>query len=168
MESAIPKGLHKKLLIFNREVVGQIEYSQARASGYPIVGDNIVVMNCIWVLRKAKGHNLGKQLLKAMMKSEKKAACFATIALEKHWSGWMKKEHMERLGFRSLDSIEVKHKTKHVEECFEIHLMWQPTTEKGKPPTWSKSKLLQGVDFCLAHPLYHPEKPVLKEIFEKC
>jgi len=168
LESAIPKGLHKKLLIFNREVVGQIEYSQARASGYPIVGDNIVVMNCIWVLRKAKGHNLGKQLLKAMMKSEKKAACFATIALEKHWSGWMKKEHMERLGFSSLDSIEVKHKTKHTQQCFKMHLMWLPKTKNASQPTWNKSKLLEGVDFCLAHPLYHPEKPQLKRIFKTC
>jgi hypothetical protein len=43
-------------------------------------------MNCIWVLRKAKGHNLGKRLLQDMIKNEKDAAGFATIALEDHWS----------------------------------------------------------------------------------
>jgi hypothetical protein len=71
LEVAIPKGFRKKLLIFGRKVVGQIEYAPAEVSGYPIRGDNIIVMNCIWVLRKAKGHNLGRRLLINMMKSEK-------------------------------------------------------------------------------------------------
>lgn len=70
--------------------------------------------------------------------------------------------------FKSLDLVEVMHKTKHKGECFKIHFMWLPTAENANPPTWDKTKLLEGVDFCLAHPLYHPEKPKLKEIFEKC
>jgi len=101
------------------------------------------------------------------METERKAAGFATIALENHWSGWLKKEQMEILGFKSLDSVDVKHKTKHTEQCFKMHLMWLPTTKNASPPTWNKSKLLEGVHFCIAHPLYHPEKPTLKRIFEK-
>ncbi|MCK4424574.1 hypothetical protein KAU93_02725, partial [Candidatus Bathyarchaeota archaeon] len=60
LENAIPKGFHKKLLIFNGKILGQIEYAPAEASYYPVTGENIIAMNCIWVLRKAKGHNLGK------------------------------------------------------------------------------------------------------------
>jgi len=167
LEVAIPKGFRKKLLIFGG-VVGQIEYAPAEVSGYPIIGDNIIVMNCIWVLRKAKGHNFGKQLLIDMMQNEKNACGFATLALENHWSPWLKKEQMEKLGFEPIDSIKVRHKTKHRGQYFKIHLMWLPTIKNTNPPTWNKSKLLEGVDFCLAHPLYHPEKPKLKEIFEKC
>jgi ribosomal protein S18 acetylase RimI-like enzyme len=168
LETATPRGFHKKLLIFNGEVVGQIEYAPVEASGYPIMGENVIVMHCIWVLRRAKGHNFGKQLLADMMESERKADGFATLGLENHWSPWLRVGQMEKLGFKSLDSIEVKHKTKHVGECFKIHLMWQPTAGKSKPLTWNKSKLLEGVSFCLAHPLYHPEKPELTEILEKC
>ena len=167
LEVAIPKGFHKKLLIFGGGVVGQIEYAPAEVSGYPIIGDNVIVMNCIWVLRKAKGHNFGKQLLTDMMKSEKNACGFATLALENHWSPWLKKEQMEKLGFELIDSIEVMHKTKHKGQRFKIYLMWLPAIKNTNPPTWNKSKLLEGVDFCLAHPLYHPEKPTLKEILEK-
>ena len=167
LETTITKGFHKKLLIFNGEILGQIEYAPAEASGYPIIGENIIVMNCIWVLRKVKGHNLGKQLMADMIESERNAVDFATLGLEDHWSHWLKIGQMEKLGFKSLDAIKVKHKTKHVEECFKIYLMWQPTTEKAKPPTWNKLKLLEGVDFCLANPLYHPEKPILREILEK-
>jgi len=166
LEAAVSKGFHKKLLVLNEQVVGQIEYAPAEASGFPIEGDNVIVMNCIWVLKKAKGHNFGKQLFADMMESEKNALSFATIALENHWSPWMKKEQMEKLGFKSLDSIEVTHKTKHKEQPFKIHLMWLPKTKDAKKPTWNKRKLLEGVDFCIAHPLYHPEKPKLQEILE--
>jgi hypothetical protein len=164
LESAILKGFHKKLLFLNDEVVGQIEFAPAEVSGYPIKGDNIIVMNCVWVLRRAKGHNFGRQLLRDMIESEKNAAGFATIALENHWSPWLRKEQMEKLGFMSIDAITVEHKTKHVGECFQIHLMWLPRASNAKPPMWDKDKILEGEEFCMAHPLYHPEKPEIKEI----
>ncbi len=168
LEAAIPKGFRKKLLIFNEEIVGQIEYASAEASYYPITGDCVIVMNCIWILRKAKGHKLGERLFTDMMKSEKDADGFATVALENHWSPWLKKWQMEKLGFKSLDSVRVTHKLKHKGECFEIHLMWLPIAENSKPPTWDKQKLLDGVNPCIAHPLYHSEKTTLRKIFEKC
>jgi len=169
LESVIFEGFRKKILIFKGEVIGQIEYAPAEASGFPISGDNIIVMNCIWVLRKAKGHNFGKQLFIDMVESEKDAEGFATIALENHWSPWMKKWQMEKLfGFKSIDSIEVMHKLKHKGECFQVHLLWLLTTKNSKPPFWDKAKLLEGVDFCMAHPLYHPEKAGLREVLEEC
>jgi len=168
LKAAIPRGFRKKLLIFNRETVGQIEYAPAEASGYSIAGADVVGMNCIWVLRKAKGHNFGKQLLVDMTKSEEGVTGFATIALENHWSPWLKKEHMEKLGFKPVDSVRVTHKLKHKGQVFKIYLMWMPKAEVAKPPTWNKSELLEGVDFCLAHPLYRPEKAKQKEILAKC
>jgi hypothetical protein len=157
LQEAIPKGFHKKLLIFNGQVVGTIEYAPAEASGYPIVGDNVIVMNCIWILRKTKGHNFGNLLIKDMIKSERKASGFATIAIENHWSPWFIKWQIEKLGFKSIDSIQVKHKIKHPEKVFIIHLMWMPMKEDAETPTMNWQKLLQGETFCMAHPLYHPQ-----------
>jgi hypothetical protein len=157
LEKAIPKGFHKKILIFNGEVVGQIEYAPAEVSGYPIMGDNVIVVNCIWVLRKAKGHNFGKRLIEDMVKSERHTACFATIALENHWSPWFMKWQMEKLGFRPLDKIEVTHKTKRKEQIFSIYLMWMPAKKEAKKPKWDKQKILEGETFCTAHPLYRPQ-----------
>jgi len=168
LESAIPRGFRKKLLIFNNAAVGQIEYAPTEASYYPISSDNVIVMNCIWVLRKAKGHNFGKQLFANMLESEKNAKGFATLALENHWSPWMKRWQMEKLfGFKSINSIEVTHKLKHTQTRFKIHLMWLPTAEDAPPPAWNTSKLLEGINFCTAHPLYHPEKTKQKEILKK-
>lgn len=157
LERAIPNGFHKKLLLFDGEIVGQIEYAPAEASGHPIEGKNVVVMNCIWVLRKVKGHDFGQMLLKDMIESEKNASGFTTIALENHWSPWFIKWQMEKLGFSSMDSIEVSHKTKRRQQTFTIHLMWMPTMKTAKPPFWNKQKLLEGETFCLAHPLYRPQ-----------
>jgi len=157
LEKAIPKGFHKKLLIFNGEIVGQIEYAPAEVSYYPIMHDNAIAMNCIWVLRKAKGHNFGKLLLQDMTKSEKDAAGFTTIALEDHRSPWFKKWQMKKSGFKPLDSIKVTHKTKHKGRAFSTYLMWMPTTENAKSPKWKKEKFLEGITFCTAHPLYHPQ-----------
>jgi hypothetical protein len=168
LRTAIPKGFHKKILILDSEVVGQIEYAPPEASYYPIRAENVIVMNCIWVLRRAKGHNFGKQLLIDMMRSEKNASGFATIALEGHWSRWLMKDHMKKLGFKSIDSLKVRHKLKHKDECFKIHLMWLPTAKDSNPPKWDKRKLLEGIYFCTAHPLYQPEALEYKQIFEIC
>lgn len=157
LQEAIPKGFHKKLLIFNGKVVGTIEYAPAEVSGYPIKGDRVIVMNCIWVLRRAKGHDFGRLLLRDMMKSEEKAFGFATIALKNHWSHWFEKWQMEKLGFKAIDSIQAKHKTKHPEQVFTIHLMWMPLEENAEPPIMDWQKLLEGETFCMAHPLYHPQ-----------
>jgi hypothetical protein len=156
LQKAVPKGFHKKLLILNGEVVGQIEYAPAEVSGYPITGDGVIVMNCVWVLKKARSHEFGKMLVEDMVKSEKEAAGFATISLESHWSPWFKKSQIEKLGFKPIESIRVSHKTKRKEQVFNIHLMWMPRTDVAKPPAWSRQKLLEGEDFCLAHPLYRP------------
>jgi len=80
LREAIPEGFHKKLLVSNGNVVGQIEYGPPKASYYPISGQDLVVMNCIWVLRKAKEHNLGKLLVKDMVNSENHA-CMHLSAL---------------------------------------------------------------------------------------
>ncbi len=56
LQCSIPKGFRKKMLFWNKEVVGTIEYAPSESSGLPIFGNDIYVMNCIWVLRK--GANL--------------------------------------------------------------------------------------------------------------
>jgi len=167
LEKAIPRGFRKKLLILDEEVVGQIEYSPSEVSYYPIIGDNVMVMNCIWVLRRAKGHSFGKQLLEDMIISEREASGFATVALENHWSPWFKKLQMEKLGFKPVDSINVTHKTKYKGRKFSIYLMWMPTTANAKPPTWDQQKLLDGLTACIAHPLYHPQTYESRQILRK-
>jgi len=175
LESAIPKGFHMKIMFYEGDHIGMIEYAPAEASGLPIVGDNVIVMNCVWVHKKAHGHNFGKRLLREMIESEKQAAGFATLALEDYWMVWMKKDDIERLGFRSIESTEstrLRHKTYHHDRLFKMHLMWLPATENARTPIWDESKLLEGVSFCPYHPIYRERYGVtklkLKEIYEKC
>ena len=172
LESAISKGFHMKIMFYKGDHIGMIEYVPAKASGLPIAGENIIVMNCIWVHKRAQGHNFGKILLREMLESEKQAVGFATVSLEDYWMIWMRKSEMQRLGFTSIDSIKVRHKRYHNEKCFQMHLMWLPTTENAKTPTWEDSELLKGVSFCPHHPIYREKYGVkklqLKEIYERC
>jgi len=136
-------------------------------SGYPIIGSDLIVMNCIWVLRKAKGHNFGGKLIENMVLSAPVASGFATIALEGHWSPWFKREQLEKLGFQPLEAITVRHKARHRDEPFRIWLMWMPVRNEAQPPTWNKKRILEGVTFCFAHPLYRPrtwEGTLLEEV----
>lgn len=174
LQSAIQKGFHKKILFFRGEAVGTIEYSPPEGSGLPILGDHAIVMNCIWVQRRGRGHNFGKKLLDDMKKSEQGASGFVTIGLENYWGGYFKRSEIGSLGFNSIKSIRVRHKTKNRKRCFKLHLMWLPATKDAKLPIWDESRLLEGVYFCRGHSLFHNRhlKPhqrlKLKEVYEKC
>ena len=56
---AVPRGLRKKLLFVNGAVVGTIEYGPAESCDYPSSGEHVIVMNCVWVLRRAKMRGFG-------------------------------------------------------------------------------------------------------------
>ncbi|UCD95996.1 MAG: hypothetical protein JSV35_05735 [Candidatus Bathyarchaeota archaeon] len=157
LQRAIPVGFHKKLLLSKGVPVGTIEYAPAESSYYPILGNNVTVMNCIWVLRKAKGHNLGAFLVQDMTSSESQASGFATVALENHWSPWFRKKQIEKLGFNPLDFVTVTNKAKPNRGAFTIYLMWMPNRPDANHPTWNPQKLLEGITCCTAHPLYHPQ-----------
>lgn len=97
LQRVITNGFCKKILEYRGDIIGQIEYLPAEVSEPPISGDGIFVMNCIWVLRKAKGHNFGRILLNNAIQSINKenAIGIATIALKNHPSPWLKKNQIE-------------------------------------------------------------------------
>jgi len=168
LKNAIPKGFCKKILVWNNKVVGQIEYAPAEVSGLPIKGKGIFVMNCIWVLRKAKKHNFGKILLEDVLQAIKKrhAKGLAAIALENHPSPWLRKVPIEKLGFKVINSVRFEFKVKHTGHKFKVYLMWLPIKKNALKPIWKPINLTEGVKFCLAHPLYHPESIKQEDMFE--
>jgi len=171
LQATVSKGFQKKILIWNKEIVGTIEYAPAEFSGLPILGSNIYVMNCIWVLRRAKGHNFGRALINDIIQEIQtmNAKGLATIALENYPSPWLKKEQIEKLGFKPVGSVNLRliYKEKYRGQIFRIYLMWLPIEKDTVIPSWDIEKLLRGVTFCLAHPLYHPQSYRPEKIFEK-
>lgn len=164
LKQAIKAGFKKKLLVFNNDRIGQIEYSPPEFSYYPIQGENIIVLNCIWVLSRAKGHNFGRLMFEDMLRNCPGISGIATIALEGHWSPWFIKKQIEIFGFKSIDSFKVYHKRKPKEKAFTIHLMWLPLKKGIQKPIWLKEKLLEGIPQCMFHPLYNPQSYKEKNI----
>jgi GNAT superfamily N-acetyltransferase len=169
LESAIPGGFRKKVLFFKGDHVGMIEYAPAEVSGYPITGDGVIVMNCIWVHTKAQRNNFGKRLLAEVINDNKNASGFATIGLKNHWMRWVARAEMERLGFESVQSVELMHKKKLRGRRFTINLMCIPAREGAAPPAWDEEKLLKGMHFCYNHPLNHERYGCeeMEEVYER-
>jgi len=172
LRAAVPRGLHTKILFWRGDQVGMIEYGPPDAAGLPILGDNIIVINCVWVHRRAQGQHFGRLLMNDMKTSEPRAAGFATIGLENYWMIWMRRAMMEQLGFRSIKSVTLKHKVYKKGRCFTMHLMWLPATGTAKPPDWDQAQLLCGVGCCQHHPLYWGRygcaKQDIRQIYERC
>lgn len=156
------------MIFVDGDAVGMIEYAPVEASVYPVTGPDIWGMNCIWVLRRAAGHRYGTALIDRMRETVGDAGGVATIALEGHYSPWLRLPQMEHLGFRSIDSKRMRHKAKQRDICFKVHLMWMPLRPESEPPEMDWERMLQGVDFCIAHPLYRAESLGLDEPFEPC
>jgi len=168
LEEAIKKGFRKKIVALRGNVVGQIEYAPVAASGLPIKGNGFFVMNCIWVLRKAKGHDLGRVLINHVIKDikNKNPKGLVTLGIKGHPSPWLKEDQMKRLGFKVIDSIRIRHRVKKWNP-FVVYLMWLPLKKNVKKPILDKPGLLEGVDFCMAHPLYNPAALKKKQIFKR-
>ncbi|MDH7564349.1 MAG: hypothetical protein QHH24_05665 [Candidatus Bathyarchaeota archaeon] len=67
-----------------------------------------------------------------MIRGRRNVEGFATIALEDHWSPWLVKWQMEKLGFRSIGQLTVSHAIKRPQRVFNIHLMWMPAKTGAK------------------------------------
>ena len=168
LAEATGKGLRKHVLFMDEEAVGMIEFAPPDASPYPIEGEGVVVISCVWVLRRAEGRGFGKMLLEGMLEDARDAAGFACIALDGHPSPWLRLSHMERLGFTSIDSRRMRHRVKKPEQCFEVHLMWMPVSGDAPEPEMRWPEMLKGVDYCIGHPLYRAESHGLVEPLEFC
>ncbi len=168
LAEAIGKGLRKHVLFMDGEAVGMIEYAPPDASPYPIDGEGVVVMSCVWVLSRAAGRGFGKTLVEGVREDARDAAGFASIALDGHPSPWLRLSHMERLGFTSIDSRRMRHRVKKPEQCFEVHLMWMPLSRYTSELEMNWHEMLRGVDYCIGHPLYRAESHGLVEPLEFC
>jgi hypothetical protein len=115
--------LRKKLLIVDGAVVGTIECGPAESCGHSMGGEHVIVMNCVWVLRKAKMRGFGRLVVEQMVNSERSADGFAMMASENHWSPWFRRDEIERLGFRSVDLMGCGAEDKTWGHISKVHLM---------------------------------------------
>ena len=119
-------------------------------------------MNCVSVLRRAKMRDLGRLLVEHMVEGERKMAGFATIALENRWSSWSKKDQIERLGFKSVSSIALAHKTKHKDHVSgSSH--WDASSRESQRKELEQIRTLRGPNF-LHGPFAIPSSEVKKSL----
>ena len=168
LAEALDRGFRKHVLFVDGEDVGVIEYAPPEASPYPIYGEDVVVMSCIWVKRSVEGRGFGGMLFDSMIEDARGTAGFASIALVDHPSPWLRLSHMERLGYTSIDARRIRHRVKKPERSFEVHLVWTPVSGEAAEPEMDWREMLKGVDYCIGHPLYRAESWGLEEPLAFC
>jgi hypothetical protein len=82
-----------------------------------------------------------------MVKSERNADGFATIALENHWGPWFTNDQNERLGFGSVDSIDLVHKTKRGRSHFQDSSHMDLNSRGSQGAELGQTRTLAGLEF---------------------
>ncbi len=148
LRRARERGLQKLLLFYDNQLAGQIEFASARGSGLPVQGEEVAVINCLWVLDAFTGLSGARRLL-AACSERTRAQSLATIAFNDHLP-WMPASFFRSQGFSSIEQVETGRFFENTPIV--AHLMWRPLLDDAPRPTWDPSQMLDGLDFCPAYP----------------
>lgn len=142
------RGLHKLILLYDDQVAGQIEFAPPEVSGLPVWGEDLTVINCLWVLEAYTGLSGGRRLLSACSEMTF-ARSLATLAYNDSLP-WMPAGFFKAQGFSVVDQVD----TGRFYENMPIvaYLLWRPLQDDAPRPEWDKDKVLAGLDFCPAYP----------------
>jgi GNAT superfamily N-acetyltransferase len=101
--------LHLKLLLINEGVKrgfrarGFIEYIPSECAWRGIKADGYMVIHCIWVVGKNKGHGYGTKLLQECLKDARGMNGVVVMTSEKTWLP--QKDLFVKNGFKKVDSM---------------------------------------------------------------
>lgn len=151
LRQARERGMRKLLLRYEDKVAGQLEFAPPRGSGLPVSGDEVAVINCIWVLDAYSGLAGGRRLL-AACSAQTKAQSLVTIAYNDNLP-WMPAGFFRSQGFSTLEQVETGRFFDNTPIV--AHLMWRPLVSDAPQPSWDPARLAAGLDFCPAYPWLH-------------
>lgn len=142
------RGLHKLVLLFEEQVVGQLEYATPEVSGLAIDGPGVAIIHCLWVIDAYTGLDGGRQLLAAAAESSG-ARSLATVAYNAALPS-LPRSFFERHGFAVVDQIDTGRFSGSTPIV--AYLLWRPLQADAPPPTWNRTQFLDGVEFCPRYP----------------
>ena len=109
MKEHFKEGLHVKLLLVNEgakrgfRARGFIEYIPSEYSWRGINAEKHMVIHCVWIIGKNKGHGYGTKLLQQCLNDAKGMNGVAVMVSEKTWLP--KKDLFIKNGFEKVDSM---------------------------------------------------------------
>lgn len=148
LRKARDRGLQKLLLFYGEQLAGQVEFATVQGSGLPILGEEVAVINCIWVLDAFTGLSGARHLL-AACSDRTRAQSLVTVAYNDHLP-WMPASFFRSQGFSTLEQVETGRFFENT--SIVAHLMWRPLVDDAPRPSWDPARLLAGLDFCPAYP----------------
>jgi uncharacterized protein YciI len=148
LRRAAGRGLRKLLLLHEKQIAGQIEFCPPEASGLPVDAPGSAVVHCLWVVEAYTGLDGGRLLLASCAEASQ-AASLVTVAYNTKLP-WMSRGFFEKQGFVVVDQVETGRFLG--DTPIVAYLLWRPLSPTARPPSWDKTRFLEGVDFCPRYP----------------
>lgn len=127
LENHYPKRVGGKLAYFNGQIAGMIEFCPIEHSPFPVTGEGLLHINCIWVLPGYQRKSIGQTLLRSCKEEMETRGRKGLSVLAHDGPIFMPAAFFEHEGFQTIQ------KRSHTE------LMWKDI-EHSKPPEFLESR----------------------------
>lgn len=122
LENLLPHGVGGKLAYFDGHLVGMLEYSPIEYAPFPVRGERILHINCIWVLPNYQRMAIGENLMKSFANEARARGKRGLSVMADEGPFFMPATFFAHEGFRTIE-------TRGRQE-----LMWKEL-EPCRPPT---------------------------------
>jgi GNAT superfamily N-acetyltransferase len=133
------KGLRVKVVHVDGEIAGSLNMMPIEYSSAGPLGDDLMVLQCLFVPKEFQGKGAGKALMEAAEEEAKRQGKKGLVTYGYRWDFWfMPASFIEKYGFEQVDSFKI-HTDEETGEVQEMVLLWKPFDESAEAPKFPKS-----------------------------
>ena len=134
------KGLRVKVVCVDREIAGFLNMMPIELSSQGPLGDNLMVVWCLYVPKEFKGMGAGRALMEAAEEEAKSQGKKRLVTYGNRWDFWfMPASFLEKHGFEPVDSHKIDFEGES-DEVQEMVLLLKPFDGTAQKPRFPVSK----------------------------
>ena len=103
LERLLPYGVGGKLANFDGHLVGMLEYSPIEYAPFPVTGERLLHINCIWVLPGYQRMNIGESLMRSFANEAMARGSAGASVLADEGPFFMPATFFAHEGFRTIE-----------------------------------------------------------------
>jgi GNAT superfamily N-acetyltransferase len=133
------KGLRVKVVFVDDEIAGFLNMMPIEHSSTGPLGDDLMVVWCLYVPEKFKGKGAGRALMEAAEEEAKRQGKKGLVSYGYRWDFWfMPASFLEKHGFEPVDSRRIGSEEES-DEVQEMVLLWKPLDGAAQKPRFPES-----------------------------
>lgn len=134
------QGLRVKVVYVDGKIAGFLNMMPIEYSSMGPLGNDLMVVWCLYVPKEFKGEGAGRALIEAAEEEAKRQGKKGLVTYGYRWDFWfMPASFLERVGFEQVDSrkIDAAGETDYLDEMV---LLWKPFDDSAQLPRFPESK----------------------------